>query len=952
MPLRMAPREVQVQPTIFDFLAGGGEAGALIRAHDWASHPLGPPQAWPQPLKTGVGLMLGTGHPMCLSWGEDLAFLYNDAYAAILATRHPHALGRPTAEVWADTWPDIAPLVERVLAGEAIWREDMHLVMGRPRRDEDTWWTLSYTPLRDADGVVRGFVNICNDVTGKVLTERRLTAEREALRDGEMRFRALVHASADVVYRMSPEWSEMQALDGRGLLADTDAPSVRWLDEYIFPEDRVEVGAAIAEAVRTKGVFELEHRLRRTDGTAGWTCSRAVPVIGHDGEIVEWFGMASDVTERRRTEAALAASRATLQAVYDNTPVGLIVAELPSGRLVEANRTLQTVFRHPMHPTESIDDYAVWESYDAEGRRTAATDYPLARTFATGQAAEGTYLFVRGDGSRAWLRVQAAPIRDASGTMTGGVVAVADVDEMMRTRAALESFTADLAAEGAARTAELGRFQAIVEATTSPICAFDTQFRLIAFNKAHNDEFRRVNGFNTKLGDVFPELFIPEQRPVMRALMARALSGEPFTVTEEFGRPELGQPLWEISYTPLRDKAGAVIGAFHLAKDISDRVRTEADLAAAQDALRQSQKMEAMGQLTGGVAHDFNNLLTPIVGALDLLGRKELGEREQRLIAGAAQSAERAKVLVQRLLAFARRQPLQPVAVDVAKLVQGMAELVASTTGPKIRVVVDLTGDLPFAKTDPNQLEMALLNLSVNARDAMPEGGTLRIGAAADTVEAGDRRDLPPGRYVRLWVADTGSGMDEGTLARAIEPFFSTKGVGKGTGLGLSMAHGFASQLGGGLTISSEPGRGATVELWLPQTEALPEPPTVAPRLDEARGRGTVLLVDDEEIVRLSTADMLGDLGYDVVQAASAEAALSEIGNGARFDLIVTDHLMPGMTGTDLARALAERRPALPILVVSGYAEIEGGVPDLPYLTKPFRKDELAASLARLARDA
>jgi CheY-like chemotaxis protein/two-component sensor histidine kinase len=372
-------------------------------------------------------------------------------------------------------------------------------------------------------------------------------------------------------------------------------------------------------------------------------------------------------------------------------------------------------------------------------------------------------------------------------------------------------------------------------------------------------------------------------------------------------------------------------------------------LEAAREALRQSQKMEAMGSLTGGVAHDFNNLLTPIVGTLDLLERRGIGgEREQRLIAGAAQSAERAKILVQRLLAFARRQPLQPVAVDIARLVAGLAGLIASTTGPQIRLEVDIADDLPPARADPNQLEMALLNLVVNARDAMPGGGTLRISASAETIAHGTEANLAPGDYIRLAVADTGIGMDEATLARAIEPFFSTKGVGKGTGLGLSMVHGLASQLGGDLTIASSPGLGTTIELWLPQTGDAPEALPVPQEADTVGGIGKVLLVDDEEIVRLSTADMLADLGYQVIEAASAEEALGLIESGARIDLVVTDHLMPGMTGTEFARTLRTGRPELPVLVVSGFAEVDGVASDLPRLTKPFRKDELAATLASL----
>ena len=368
-----------------------------------------------------------------------------------------------------------------------------------------------------------------------------------------------------------------------------------------------------------------------------------------------------------------------------------------------------------------------------------------------------------------------------------------------------------------------------------------------------------------------------------------------------------------------------------------------------QAALRQSQKMEAMGQLTGGVAHDFNNLLTPIVGSLDMLQRRGVGgEREQRLIAGAMQSADRAKTLVQRLLAFARRQPLQATAVDVGQLMEGMASLLDSTTGPQVHVSVDVAADLPPAKADPNQLEMALLNLGVNARDAMPDGGTLRIKATRESVRI-KRGDLYPGHYVRVSVTDTGIGMDEATLARAIEPFFSTKGIGKGTGLGLSMVHGLAAQLGGAVTIQSRRGAGTTVELWLPvSTEPLQDVEILTEPMQIDGARGLALLVDDEEVVRTSTADMLADFGYEVLEANSAEAALALVSEGVRPNILITDHLMPGMSGVELARTLRSLVPELPVLIVSGYAETDGVAPDLPRLTKPFRSTDLAASLAGL----
>jgi CheY-like chemotaxis protein/two-component sensor histidine kinase len=357
-----------------------------------------------------------------------------------------------------------------------------------------------------------------------------------------------------------------------------------------------------------------------------------------------------------------------------------------------------------------------------------------------------------------------------------------------------------------------------------------------------------------------------------------------------------------------------------------------------------------MGQLTGGVAHDFNNLLTPIIGSLDMLVRRGVGsERERRLIDGALQSAERAKTLVQRLLAFARRQPLQPISVEIPKLVESMVSLISSTLGPTIDVRVELAPELPPAKADPNQLEMALLNLAVNARDAMPGGGELTIRAKRETLRQPHSSGLVPGEYVLLCVVDTGTGMDEETLRRAIEPFFSTKGVGKGTGLGLSMVHGLAAQLGGGLTIESAPSKGTAIELWLPiSTAPANEEERAAESTPQRVKRGVALLVDDEALVRMSTADMLTDLGFEVVEADTGEDALRLLRSSTSPDLLVTDHLMPGMTGVELAKEVLAIKPDLPVLVVSGYAEVDGIAPELPRLTKPFRNAELAASIAAL----
>jgi len=446
---------------------------------------------------------------------------------------------------------------------------------------------------------------------------------------------------------------------------------------------------------------------------------------------------------------------------------------------------------------------------------------------------------------------------------------------------------------------------------------------------------------------------------------ARVLNGETVPGSEFLFRIADGTPSWlRVGGVPLRDAAGAVSGALLVVVDVDAHKRTEQELREltetleervsartnelirAQEALRQSQKLESMGQLTGGVAHDFNNLLTPILGSLDLLKIKGLGsERDQRLIDGALQSAERARTLVQRLLAFARRQPLEIEPVDIGDVVAGLVELIESTVGPRVRLDLAITDRLPPARADANQLEMAILNLAVNARDAMPNGGRLGIAAALEAIAPGVEGSPAPLGYIHLSVTDTGTGMDEATLARAIEPFFSTKGIGKGTGLGLSMVHGLATQLDGAFALSSKPGVGTRVDLWLPVSEEMP-----AARDDDGEDGpadmlGIVLLVDDEDIVRSTTADMLIDLGYAVIEASSAIEALRLIDEGLKPHLLLTDHLMPGMTGSELILKLRQRCLPIPALLISGYADRSDLGADLPRLTKPFRRDELANAL-------
>ena len=390
-----------------------------------------------------------------------------------------------------------------------------------------------------------------------------------------------------------------------------------------------------------------------------------------------------------------------------------------------------------------------------------------------------------------------------------------------------------------------------------------------------------------------------------------------------------------------------------LSASLEERVEAATDeRQAALAQLHEAQKLETIGQLTGGVAHDFNNLLTPITAALDLMQRRYGGDdpRAARLIGSALQSAERAKTLVQRLLGFARRQALQTRAVDLGALLDGMRDLVASSVGPMIEVRVRSQAGLPAALVDPNQLELAILNLCVNARDAMPNGGRVTMTAESATIGPGDHQQISPGLYVRLSVIDTGTGMDAATLARAVEPFYSTKEQGKGTGLGLSMVHGLAAQMGGGFRLSSAVGQGTRADLWLP---AASDAADVALPADDPAASATsrplaLLLVDDEELVRLGTAEMLRDLGHTVAEAASGGEALIRLADGLPIDVLVTDYKMPGMSGAELAKRLGELRPGVPVLLITGYTGSAEEAADLPRLDKPFRQADIANALARL----
>ena len=522
-------------------------------------------------------------------------------------------------------------------------------------------------------------------------------------------------------------------------------------------------------------------------------------------------------------------------------------------------------------------------------------------------------------------------------------------------------------AEAALRDSE-ANFETLVNAMPQLCWMADAGGRITWYNKRWYDYTGLSPDILDDEDDRRNQVHHPHVLPEVVARWKRSIAtGERFEMTFPMrGADGVFRPFLT-RVEPVRDAQGHVVRWLGTNTDVSAQFEAEAELKRLNETLESRivaaiaereevltrlgdmQKMETIGQLTGSVAHDFNNLLTPIVGNLDLLRRQHDGDdRTQKLVSGALQAAERAKMLVSRLLAFARRQILEPRPVDVAVLIEGMRDLLERSLGPRIEVVIEAASNLPAARIDPNQLELAVLNLAVNARDAMPGGGRLSIAIGGGAVGPSDLLALRHGQYVRLVVSDNGTGMDDVTLRRAVEPFYSTKGIGKGTGLGLSMVHGLAAQSGGGLVLDSVLGQGTRAEIWIPVASGPADrsPSGAASTMQQTRPL-VVLLVDDEELVRAGTADMLADLGHSVLEASSASYALELLRTGAEPDLLVTDYLMPGMTGAELAAAVRKLRPSLPILLVTGYANLAGDqMANLPLLPKPFRQAELASRIA------
>ena len=791
-----------------EFLRAGGYMGRRLASHDWSGHPLGPPEQWPAELKTSLSIMLGSRFAMCVGWGPDLLLFYNDAYIPVLGVKEPAALGRPLREVWHELWDDVRGMAETAMSGTATWVEDMYLRMERNRAPEDTWWTFTYVPVRQGDGQVVAMLCITHETTRRVLTERRLSEERGRLA------RMFDQAPVFMAMMRGPEHrfefanaAYLELVGREHIVGQTVAESLPeagrqgWIDvlDEVYRSGR---------AHSARDTYYVVEPGQGRPPKGHYLDFMFQPVTDLEGRTAGIFVVGMDNTERTRNERALRQREAELEQL--NRDLERRVAEQAQ------ERSLTWLVTPDMLGVMTVEGL-------------------MERT------------------NPAWQRVLGWTPEELATRPLRELLHPDDVEEAARVRARLHAGEPLLgyecrlrARDGSYRTLawvatpQDGRFYCSARDVTAHRAAvaalaesqaqlrnlFETSFQLQGMCALDgtlldaNQTSLAIIG--AERSDVVGQPFwdtpwfagTPGMSERIRAAFLRAATGEVVHDEVELQLPGR-QCVLELSLRPFRGADGHISGVVQEAIDITRRRHAE-------QALRQSQKLEAMGQLTGGVAHDFNNLLAPIMAALELAADPGSNpERRARTVAVAQQSAERAATLVQRLLAFARKQPLQTTEVDVAALLEGIGDLMRASFDPRVRIEVRVAPDTPRARADGNQLEMALLNLGVNARDAMPDGGSLVLGARGADVGAGAAPGtLRPGRYVVVSVSDTGVGMDEATRTRAIEPFFSTKGVGRGTGLGLPMAHGLALQLGGCLHIDSAPGKGTIIELWLPAIAA------------------------------------------------------------------------------------------------------------------------------------
>ena len=965
------------QGALRDLFPGDSEMSELMRARDWASTPLGPPRDWPAGLKVPLRMMLTSRFEMWLGWGEDLAFFYNDAYLPTLGVKHPNALGQPMREVWREVFDDVKDRLDTVMReGRATWDKALLLLLERSGYPEETYHTFSYSPLLGDDGAVGGLVCVVTEETERVISERRLDTLR-ALATALVAARSRTHVlegtrAALATNRRDFPFSVLLlfgSMDSKGEVSAESADGA--LAQINWPFAPILAGESLVRTSLTDLIASPptgDWSVPPTEATivpvtkpghaapSGALVLARNPLRPHDPELAGFaqllagqIGSALATVDIRGSESA---EIERLRQLFEQSPSFIAVLRGPQHRfdltnaaylqLIAHRDVLGIPVREALPEVEGQGFFELLDGVYATGEPFVGAGAPITIQRTPGAAPEPRVLdFVY------------QPIRNADGAVSGIFVEGIDVTASYEAVAALRESAA--------------QFRTLAEAMPNQVWTSRPDGYVDWFNRQVYTYSGAPHGELEGAG--WGAFVHPDDQALAFERWAGALQSGLIYEAEFRLRRADGAWRWHIARAvPVRAEDGDIARWIGTNTDIHDQKTTTealadlnatleqlvdertAELMVAEEALRQSQKMEAVGQLTGGIAHDFNNLLAAISGSLELLStRLAAGRLESlpRYVDSAQTAAKRAAALTQRLLAFSRRQTLDARPTNLNRLIADMEELIRRTVGPSVVMEVVGSGGLWPTLVDPNQLENALLNLCINARDAMPDGGRLTIETANKWLDdrGAKERDLVPGQYVSLCVTDTGTGMTPDVIGRAFDPFFTTKPLGQGTGLGLSMIYGFVRQSGGQVRIYSEVGQGTTMCLYLPRHLGEAEAPVASSlrAADLAPGGGeSVLVIDDEPTIRMLIVDVLEEAGYSVIEANDGPAGLKVLQSDARVDLLITDVGLPGgMNGRQVADAGRVLRAGLKVLFITGYAEnavVGNGHLDsgMQVITKPF----------------
>jgi PAS domain S-box-containing protein len=888
-------------------------------------------------------------HAPVMLWITD-----RDGYCTYLNRRWYNFTGQSEAEGEGTGWlrathPDDRRRTEAAFRTAIEKRQPFEAEYRLRRADGEYRWVLDAAAPRFAsDGAFTGFVGSVIDI------HERREAEA-ALREREVRLRLAVAAGELGEWELDVATDRSERAFRHDQVFGYDEPLPKWgfgnFIDHVVPEDREEVEARFRHAVETGSGWHFECRItRRNDGEMRWIQGRGEPLAGPDGRAEKIFGLVSDITDRKCAEHALRESEDRLRFAIDATELGTWQFDLTDGSLTWDARTLELFDFQPgsaisyqeflsrVHPEERSEvEQRLQRALDAEGPGDFTMEYRIVSPPGSARV-------------KRWVTARGRTVFNEDARAVRLIGTVQDVTGRARAEEELRHLYRNLENRVGEAIAERKLWADIFYNTDALIAAIDPAFRLLGVNKAYADTFEQVFGVYPASGDNLLALLArqPDQQAAMQEVWDRALAGERALATKEWN-----SRIYELRCTPLLDVNDRVIGAFQYAQDVTDRLRSESRLKDAEDALRQAQKMEAIGQLTGGVAHDFNNLLTIIRSSADFLRRRDLPEeRRRRYVDAISDTVDRAARVTGQLLAFARRQALKPEVFEVPERVNVISEMLRTLVGSRIAIEIESVCERCFAEADVAQFETALVNMTVNARDAMPEGGTItvRIDSIAEMAGGADgARD-----FISVSIADRGTGIPQDRLTQIFEPFFTTKSVGKGTGLGLSQVYGFAKQSGGDVRVESTVGEGSVFTLLLPRVGVAPRPAPIRKDregpADSGRGR-RVLVVEDNADVGAFSTQILQDLGYETTWALDGEDALRLLAeNPGGFDVVFSDVVMPGISGIALGHEVRRRYPDLPIVLTSGYSHVlaEEGRHGFELLQKPYAAEELSRVLRRV----